>query len=92
MFKKWMQEARQSDEYWIANTEYGFTEEIYKLMKEQNVTKAELARRMNIKPYYITKILQGNTDFSFEFMVKLARRLGRNLEIKFVLKENFSKK
>src|SRR5205085_2772261 len=50
-------------------------EDLARLMEEQRVTRAELARRLGISRAYITKMLGGSANFTLLTMVKLAMAL-----------------
>jgi transcriptional regulator with XRE-family HTH domain len=52
------------------------SDQIDVLMKRENVTKAELARRLNKSRAYVTKILQGNANFTLDTLVNIAKALG----------------
>ena len=67
--------ASQSLDYWTEHTIIEFTEELTRLMKENNVTRAELAKRIDSSPAYITKVLCGNVNFTLKTMTKLAMAL-----------------
>jgi transcriptional regulator with XRE-family HTH domain len=41
-------------------------------METKNVSRAELARRLNVSPAYVTKILRGHANLSLESLAKLA--------------------
>ncbi len=41
-------------------------------METRGVTRSELARRLNVSPAYITKILRGHANLSLESLAKLA--------------------
>ena len=74
-FKRLFADARQRDSYWIAKAIEDFTEDLFRLMEQQGVSKAELARRIDSSPAYVTKVLRGNTNFTIESMVRLVRAL-----------------
>lgn len=63
-----------------------FTEEVCRLMEEQNISRKQLAERMNTSPAYITKILRGNVNFTFETIAKIACAL--NADFRFSFCEN----
>jgi len=69
-------ESVGSVDYWAESAILDFTEEISRLMEEKQVTRAELARRINSSQAYITKVLRGNVNFTLTTMTKLARALG----------------
>ncbi len=80
-FADLFERAERRDAYWIAGLEMEFTEELCRLMEEQGVSRAELARRAGTSPAYITKILRGNTNFTLATMAKLARALGMEVRL-----------
>lgn len=85
-FKDLIADAKQRESYWVAKAIQDFTEDLFRLMEERKLSKAELARRIGASPAYITKVLRGNSNFTLETMVRLARavdaqvcvHLGRN--------------
>jgi len=58
-----------------------FTTKLYQLMKERNISKKELARRLNTSQAYITKVFRGNANFTIHTMTKLAKALDGKLHI-----------
>jgi len=54
------------------------------LMKKENVSKAELARRLQKSRAYVTKILQGNANFTLDTLVRIAKVLGYKFAPSFV--------
>lgn len=77
-------EAETRDEYWIAGIVQELTEEIFRLMEEQKLSRAELARRLGTSPAYVTKILRGNANFTLASLVKLSRALQADLRVELV--------
>jgi len=75
-FKKIYSDARKRNSYWVAEAILDFTEDIYRLMEQKKINKADLAKKMGVTPAYITKILRGNVNFTLETMVRLARSVG----------------
>jgi transcriptional regulator with XRE-family HTH domain len=57
------------------------------LMKKEGVKKVELARRLGKSRAYVTKVLQGNANFTLDTLVRLARALGYRFEPVFVPQE-----
>ena len=74
-YRKMFEEAESHSDYWIDGPISEFTEDLARLMKEQSVNRAELARRMGTSRAYITKMLGGNANFTLLTMVKLAMAL-----------------
>ena len=74
-YRQMFQEAETHADYWIDGPITEFTEDLARLMKEKEVTRAELARRLGTSRAYITKMLGGNANFTLLTMVKLAMAL-----------------
>ena len=74
-------EAEEAIEYWTEIPITEFLEDINRLMSEGAITRAELARRIDAKPSYVTKILRGNANFTMTTMVKLARALNSAVHV-----------
>lgn len=51
---------------------------------EQNISQRELADRMGTKQANISRLENGNANPSLDFLKRLARALGKKLEIKLV--------
>jgi transcriptional regulator with XRE-family HTH domain len=83
-FAKLFEEAKKRDSYWVANAIYTFTEELHNLAENENISRTELARRMEVSPAYITKIFRGDVNFTIDTMVRLARRVGARLHLHLV--------
>lgn len=74
-YRQMFNDARSSVDYWLEGPIVDFTEDICRLMKEKNVSKAELARRLGTSRAYVTKLLGGNANFTLATMVKVAMAL-----------------
>jgi plasmid maintenance system antidote protein VapI len=59
-----------------------FVEDLLALLKEQGVSRTELARRMEVQPSRITSMLTGTNNFTIETMVRAGRAVGANLHQK----------
>ena len=54
---------------------------IMRLMDEQNVTKAELAKRLGRSRAYVTKLLNGSTNMTIRTIADVLFHLGHRLEV-----------
>src|ERR1700693_900688 len=72
-FNALFEQAHKSDEYWLDGPILEFGEELSRLMLEQKISKAELARRLGTSPAYVTKVLRGNANFTLRTIAKLGR-------------------
>lgn len=74
-FSDFLAAAQTSVEYWTELAILEFTENVFRQMSEQNTSKAKLARLLGVGPAFITRILNGNHNFTLATMVKIARAL-----------------
>lgn len=81
-FSELYQEAEQHEGYWIAGAILEFTESLVHEMQRQGLTRTELAQRLGATPAYVTKLLRGQANFTLATMVRLARALGTEIEVR----------
>lgn len=82
-FSNLFKRLKQSDTYHIDAAKLEISEQIYLAMEQQGVSNAELARRLGKSRAYITKVLQGNVNFTIESLVKIAHALGHKFDFQF---------
>lgn len=80
-YRRFLQEARKSVDYWVSGPITEFAEDIWRLMEEQKVSRAELARRLGTSRAYVTKLLGGNANFTLQTMTKVAMALGATVHV-----------
>lgn len=68
--------AFSSVDYQVEDIVLSLTSEFIDCMKREGVSRAELARRMGVQPPRITRILQGNDNFTLRTIVSVADALG----------------
>jgi plasmid maintenance system antidote protein VapI len=61
-----------------------FMESLLTEMKEQGVSRGQLAERMGTPPSRITSMLNGSNNFTLQTLVRASRALGGSFEIAFV--------
>lgn len=61
-----------------------FSDELLALMKKHSISKAELARRMEIQPSRVTAMLSGDSNLTIDTMVRAAHAVGASLQQKLV--------
>ncbi|HSS77413.1 MAG TPA: helix-turn-helix transcriptional regulator [Thermoanaerobaculia bacterium] len=71
-YRRMFDDALSSPEAWTDGPIVEFTEDLCRLMKEKNVSRSELAKRIGTSRAYVTKLLGGNANFTLATMVKLA--------------------
>lgn len=87
-FDKYLDEQLQNPDFkkeWDENElEYQLMMMILKARNEQNLTQSELAERTGIRQSNISRIEKGQALPSISTLCKIARGLGKRLQIKFV--------
>ena len=73
--------ARDSLAYDTEGVKLEFTEQIVSLMEAKGVSKSALAAHLNVAPAYVTKVLQGTTNFTLDSMVKIAHAFAAELHV-----------
>ena len=80
-FKELFDQAKERDTYWVTSLILDFTEGLHKMMEANGVSRSELARRLEVSPAYITKVLRGNVNFTLDSMVRLVRAAGGEVSL-----------
>ena len=65
---------------------YDAIEQIIRKRKEQNMTQAELARRVGTQKSNISRLESGNYNPSLDFLIKVSDALGQSLSVQFTKK------
>lgn len=79
-FQLMVEETIASGVYAQEKAKMHVAQRIYDAMKLQGVSKAELARRLGSSRAYITRILQGDVNFTIDSLVKIGGALNCDLE------------
>ena len=59
------------------------TENICEKLEKKNITRAKFADILGVSPPAVTKILNGNSNFTLKTLLSIADALGLNLAIRF---------
>lgn len=71
-------------EYEKLKPRYEAIEQIIKARKEQNMTQAELAKRVGTQKSNISRLESGNYNPSLDFLTKVSEALGKSLSIQLM--------
>src|ERR1700686_1758386 len=74
-FQELVSRVKKSETYDKEVVRAEISDQIDRLMRHQSITKAELARRLQMSRAYVTKMLQGNANFTLDSLVQIARVL-----------------
>src|SRR6266849_3321550 len=81
-FQKMVQRLENSGHLHVEVAKTEIAENIYLAMKREDVSKAELARRLGKSRAYVTQILQGSVNFTIESLVRIATVLDCELDMR----------
>lgn len=81
MKKDLLKDAEFRIEYEKLLPRYEAIEQIIRARKEQNITQAELAKRVGTQKSNISRLESGNYNPSLDFLTKVAESLGKKLTI-----------
>jgi transcriptional regulator with XRE-family HTH domain len=79
--KRCDQNLDRAKRYQFAQLELAVTELLCELMEKNNVSRAELARRVGVKPPYVTRILRGQTNLTLKTVSDFFFALGRSVRV-----------
>jgi transcriptional regulator with XRE-family HTH domain len=68
-------------EYRAEVLKLGFAEQVWKLMEQQDLSRAELARRLGTSRAYVTKVFQTTANLTLESMAKIALALDAHVSL-----------
>ena len=68
-------------EYEKLRPRYEAIEQIISARKEQNITQAELAKRVGTQKSNISRLESGNYNPSLDFLAKIAESLGKKISV-----------
>lgn len=80
--KQLLQDEEFSKEYEKLKPRYAVISQIIEARKEQNLTQAELAKRVGTQKSNISRLESGNYNPSLDFLIKVVHCLGKELDIK----------
>lgn len=76
-----MQDEEFKKEYERLRPRYEVVSQLIEARKEQNLTQAELAKRVGTQKSNISRLESGNYNPSLDFLIKVVHCLGKDLEI-----------
>jgi len=81
-YRALLAEAEASVDYWKEVAAHQFIRELESRMERQEVSRAELARRLGTSKAYITKVLGANVNFTLATMTRLAMALEAEVSVR----------
>lgn len=83
-FDKKLVKASENLAYYKEDLLLNIATRIIDTLESQNMNRVQLAKKMNVTPAYITKILRGHTNLSIESLAKVAFALDLKWECKLI--------
>ena len=85
--EKWFSEILESFkddfDFRLEGLIFDLTEHICKTMKDKNIKRKQLAEVLKVSPAAVSKILNGNSNFTIRTLLSLADALKTELKIEF---------
>lgn len=92
--EKWFQDeletSRKTFAYRLEKILIQLGEDICRLMRDQQISRADVAKRLGVSRAYVTRVLNGNPNLTIKTLLKLSDALGHELAIRFAPKPDAS--
>lgn len=72
----------EGDLYWQELAKLEFAKDVWSLMSSKGITKADLAKLLDVSQARITQCLRGDKNLQIETMVSMARAVGGELHLR----------
>lgn len=83
-FAEMFRRAERSESFRAEKIKIEIAEQICLAMERQQVSRAELARRLGKSRAYISRVLQGSANFTLESLSRISSALSCRLELQFL--------
>jgi transcriptional regulator with XRE-family HTH domain len=77
----------KNPEYWVESMRIDFVEAVERVMEERGVSRAELARRLDSSPAYVTQMLKALFNPTLLTLAKVALALDARVDLTLVTKD-----
>ncbi|MBN2464614.1 helix-turn-helix transcriptional regulator [candidate division WOR-3 bacterium] len=74
-------EFEKDPEYWVEEMRFAFSDEVGRMMEERGVTRAELARRLQTSPAYVTRLFRAMFNPTLLTLAKVAVALDAKVSL-----------
>jgi len=74
-FEGFFDQVEKRSDYWVELAKLEFTREIQLKMAADEVSKSELASRLEVRPGMVTRLLSGRNNFELSTMARIATAL-----------------
>lgn len=71
-------------EFWTDLARVGFEDDLDRLMTRSGVNRGQLAEAAGVSAAFVSKVLNGSTNYTLRTMAKLARAVGAVLQVRLI--------
>ena len=82
MFAELLSVAKQKDSYWESRLRHQFAASLLEALAERDMSQRDYADQAGVSPGYVSRVLAGNENLSLRTVVRLARVLGLDLDLR----------
>ncbi len=86
-YEKLERELDKDPKYWVESMRFDFVEEVERMMEERGVNRAELARRLDSSPAYVTQMFKALFNPTLLTLAKIALAFDARVELRLVPKD-----
>jgi transcriptional regulator with XRE-family HTH domain len=79
-FEAGLEAAKKHPAYWQEDLLLTVANRLSSEMAAQGITQAELARRLDVSPAYVSRLLRGHENLTLQTLARIAFELGRRWE------------
>ncbi len=80
-FNKLLEKYKEDREFILDGLILRVSEDIARLLAEQNMSRTELAKKLGCSPAYVTKLLRGSENLTLKKLFEISQALNANLNI-----------
>ena len=81
-FENYLKSSEKNKKYDENRFNLSILSQVFSIMKKEEITNAELAKRMNVSRAYITKLFKGNCNFTIKTVTAICRALDSDVDIR----------
>ena len=82
--KRMLERARKSPAYWTERAVLDFTSALWQVMQRRQCSQADLARKLEKNPAFVSRVLNGASNVTLRTMVEMAHALDARVRISVV--------
>ena len=82
MFSELLATAQQQNPYWESRLKHQFASSLLEALAEHGMSQKDYADRAGVSAGYVSRVLAGNENLSLRTLVKLARVLDLDLDLR----------